>query len=281
MEFLEPSLDTLVTGPEILLTVILGLALIGAVLRWGLRSTTVFEYERGLRYSRGRFDRTLEPGQYWYMPFRVRIDKVDVRPRCLSVSGQEVLTSDGVAVKVSLASKYEIVDPDRAVNKAQDYTGMLYLELQMAAREIVSKMTADEVVEGRDQFTGKLMELSVAGAENLGLKLHGVHFKDVMFPGALKQSFAQVVLARKEGEAALERARGETAALRSLANAAKLMEESPALLQLRLLHSLSGSTGNTLVLGVPESFPVVTNGRGHTTGAATTAAKKTTKKKKT
>lgn len=267
------------TGFEIFLTVVFGLAVLGLVLRWGLRCITVFDFERGLRYKGGRFLGVLEAGQYWYVPFRTRIDKVDLRPRSLALSGQEVLTSDGVAVKVSLASKYEIVDPDRAVNKAQDYSAMLYLELQMAAREIISKATADEIVEGRDQFAARLLELSAVGAENLGLKLHGVYLKDVMFPGALKQSFAQVVLARKEGQAALERARGETAALRNLANAAKLMEDSPALLQLRLLHSLAGSSGNTLVLGVPESFPVATNGRGHAEKSSGTTTKKKAKKK--
>ncbi len=99
-----------------------------------------------------------------------------------------------------------------------------------------------------------------------------------MFPGALKQTFAQVVLARKEGQAALERARGETAALRTLANAAKMMEDNPALLQLRLLHALAGSTGNTLVLGVPESFPMATNGRAKEAAPVEDTKKKARKK---
>lgn len=269
------------TETEIILTVILGLVFVGAVLRWGLRRVTVYEYERGLLYSRGRFARTLEPGQYWYSPLRSRIDRIDVRPCFLSLSGQEVLTSDGVSVKLSLAARYEVVDPDVAINHAQDYRGMLYLELQMALRELISRTTADEILEGRDAYDEKLMELAAGRAESLGVKLHGVSLKDVMFPGALKQSFAQVVLARKEGQAALERARGETAALRNLANAAKMMEEQPALLQLRLLHSLAGSTGNTLVLGVSgESFPVSTNGRPKAAAPTARAKKKTSKKKK-
>ena len=267
------------TESQMVLVLILGLAFIGAVLRWGLRCITIFEYERGLRYFRGRFVRTLEAGQYWFSPLRSRIDKVDVRARFLAVSGQEVLTSDGVCVKASLAAKYEIVDPDLAINQAQDYNGMLYLELQMALREIIGRATADEIVEGRNDFAEKLMELSAQSAERLGLKLHGVNLKDIMFPGALKQTFAQVVLARKEGQAALERARGETAALRHLANAAKMMEDNPALLQLRLLHSLAGSTGNTLVLGMPDSFPVATNGRAKAAAPVRDTKQKARKKK--
>ncbi len=73
-----------------------------------------------------------------------------------------------------------------------------------------------------------------------------------MFPGELKNIFAQVVNARKEGLAALERARGETAALRSLANAAGALDNNPGLLQLRLLQVLEKNSGNTVVLMAPE-----------------------------
>src|SRR5208283_2216203 len=76
--------------------------------------------------------------------------------------------------------------------------------------------------------------------------------KDIMFPGEMKKAFSQVVKAQKEGQAALERARGETAALRNLANAARIMEDNPNLLQLRALQSLTDSPGNSLVLGFPN-----------------------------
>ena len=74
-----------------------------------------------------------------------------------------------------------------------------------------------------------------------------------MVRGEMKKVFAQVVKAQKEGQAALERARGETAALRNLANAARTMDENPSLLQLRALQTLADSSGNTLVLGLPNS----------------------------
>jgi regulator of protease activity HflC (stomatin/prohibitin superfamily) len=86
-----------------------------------------------------------------------------------------------------------------------------------------------------------------------GLQLKSVELKDLMFPGALKRIFAQVVEARQQGLAALEKARGETAALRNLANAARLVEAAPALLQLRLLQQIAASTGNTIVFGLPSS----------------------------
>lgn len=77
-----------------------------------------------------------------------------------------------------------------------------------------------------------------------------------MFPGELRRTFAQVVAARKEGLAALERARGETASLRNLANAARMMSANPTLLQLRLLQELGRSAGNTIVLGLSTTTPL-------------------------
>jgi hypothetical protein len=77
-----------------------------------------------------------------------------------------------------------------------------------------------------------------------------------MLPNDLKRAFADVLKAKQEGQAALERARGESAALRNLANAARVLEGNPALMNLRLMQSLTAAqhAGNTLVVGVPGGF---------------------------
>ena len=87
----------------------------------------------------------------------------------------------------------------------------------------------------------------------IGVELLDVDIRDVMLPGELKRAFAAVIAARKEGEAALERARGETAALRSLANAGRMLDDNPGLLQLRILQEVGQSSGNTIVFGAPEA----------------------------
>lgn len=227
-----------------------------AFVRLCLRRITVLEYERGLKYVSGRFLSILQPGQYWYMPFFTIVHKLDVRPRFVSMTGQEVLSADGVTLKVSLAANYEITDPDVAVNKVQSFQDALYLELQLALREIVGGADIDTVLNGRHDVSKRLQDATASKAAALGLNLISVNVKDVMFPGKLKETFAQVVNAKKEGLAALERARGETAALRNLANAAKLVDENPGLMPLRLVQALGQGAG-TLVLGMPpQAVPV-------------------------
>jgi regulator of protease activity HflC (stomatin/prohibitin superfamily) len=218
-----------------------------------LARVTVYEFERGLRYDRGRFTRLLDPGQYLIYRRRTSIRKVDIRPAFVSVPGQEVLTADAVTLRVSIAAEYEIVDPAVAVNGVEDYRGSLYLTLQLALREIVGAAQIDELLEQRSTLGPALFEQAAGRVREFGLELRSADVKDIMFPGDLKRTFAQVVAARKEGLAALERARGETAALRNLANAARMMEGNPALMQLRLLQQIGGASGNTIVLGLPSS----------------------------
>jgi regulator of protease activity HflC (stomatin/prohibitin superfamily) len=212
---------------------------------------TVFEFERGLRYDRGRFVEVLGPGQYWILRSRTTIRPIDIRPRVVTVPGQEVISGDGVSVRVSLTAQYEVTSPAVAINEHVDFTAAFYASLQHALRDIVGQGDIDDLIGQRAEIGAKLREATQEEAARLGLTLLSVEVKDFMFPGELKRIFAQVVSARKEGLAALERARGETAALRNLGNAARMMEAAPTLLQLRLLQELGRTGGNTIVLGFP------------------------------
>jgi regulator of protease activity HflC (stomatin/prohibitin superfamily) len=250
------------------IVVVVGIAIF---LRYGVRRITVFEFEKGLKYKNGKFEVVLEPGQYWYIPFFVMIQKLDVRPRFVSITGQEVLSSDGVTLKVSLATSFEIVDPNIAVNKISNFHEALYTTLQLALRQIIGETQIETILETRGELSKKLMELAEEKVGEFGLKLLSIDVKDIMFPGKLKEMFAQVANARQEGLAALEKARGETAALRNLANAAKMLDTNPNLMQLRLVQTLSESSGNTLVLEMPAHDSV-------TPSQKKTAVRKTKKK---
>jgi regulator of protease activity HflC (stomatin/prohibitin superfamily) len=217
---------------------------------------TVYEFQRALRYRKGRFLSVLGPGQYWILEPWTTVTPVDVRPNFITLMGQEVLTSDGVPLKISIAANYEVSDPQQAINGQANYAQALYLLLQLAVREIISTSKADELLENRAGFADKIRALAEPQVQRLGLKLLTADLKDLMISGDLKRSFAQVVKARKEGETALERARGETSALRSLANAARMLQDNPQIVQLRMLQAMGESAGNTLVVGLPAALPL-------------------------
>jgi regulator of protease activity HflC (stomatin/prohibitin superfamily) len=240
--------------------VIAGVAVFFALLLLRPHRTTIYEYEQGLKYSRGRFKKVLDTGIHWYLGFFSTIERVDIRPRFVTITGQEVLSSDGVTLKVSLAAQYEIKDGHLAVKGlGTPYEAAFYLILQLALREIVGAIKIDELLEKRSTLGSQIMEKATGKIEEIGLRLIHAEVKDIMFPGELKRIFSQVAKARQEGLAMLERARGETAALRNLANSANMIKNNPLLMQLRLLHS----TGNTLVIpmapATSSTIPVPTD----------------------
>ncbi len=231
---------------------------------WPFKRVVIYEHQKGLKYRRGRYVATLDAGRYWTLPNSISITVVDVRPEFISIPGQDVLSSDGVVLKISLAAEFEIADLHTAINKTANFRTALYLSLQMALRGIVATEKIDDLLQNRSTIGTKLMERTSAKAEEYGLKLKVADVKDMMFAGEMKKAFSQVVKAQKEGQAALERARGESAALRNLANAARLMDDNPNLLQLRALQGMAESQGNTLVLGLPNIGIPLNKGKAKT-----------------
>ncbi len=247
-----------------------------------VRLVTVRDYERGLRFQRGKLAGLVDPGVHWTFARFSEIQPLDLRPTTTPVEGQEVLTSDGVAAKVSLVARYAVGDPVAAITRDAAYSRTVYLWLQLALRDAIARRTLDEAIAGRTAMGAEIREAVAGRIAELGVDLLDVDVRDVMLPGELKRAYSGVVAARKDGEAALERARSETATLRNLANAGHAMADNPGLLQLRILQELGASSGNTVVFGAPDAGRVPHGttadapvpGAGAATGGATPAARR-------
>lgn len=251
-------MDTLAA---VLIVLLLLVAIALVILRYIVRRVIIFEYERGLLFSNGKFTRILEPGPYWINNFAHTVQKVDVRSRSVSIAGQEVLSADNITIRISIAATFKVADPYQVVAGTMNFLEELYLLLQTQLRDQVGALPIDELLAKRKEIGDRLLQNTTEHTKAMGIELIGVSIKDIMFPGELKNIFAQVVSARNEGLAALERARGETAALRNLSNAAKMLEENPGLYQLRVLQTIASSTGNTIILA-PDGAGVNLAGLG-------------------
>ena len=230
----------------------------------------VHEYEVALLYRDGKFIRRLGPGSYRLWTSRWETRLVDQRQTVESVAGQEVLTADEVALKVSLNLTYSVADPEKALHVAQDYQAAVHVAAQDALRSAIAALPVDELLAQRGEIAQRVKESLAAEIEPLGLELHSVAIKDFIFPGDLKRIFAQVIAARKESQAMLERARGESAALRNLANGARVLQDNPGLLRLRTLQALEqmGGDGGKVVVKLPASlFAADETGAGPTNGS--------------
>ena len=216
----------------------------------------VLEGYVGLLYQRGKFIEVLRAGEHvrWGRKFTLGVN--DLRKASVTVPGQEVLSADNVALKASLLVAYQIVDPVKAAHETQNWLGDLYNAGQVALRAVAGGMTIEVLLGQRLDLSAQLLARVKADAEKIGVNVLAVEIRDVTLPNDLKRAFADVLKAKQEGQAALERARGESAALRNLANAARVLEGNPALMNLRLMQSLATAqnAGNTFVLGVPGGF---------------------------
>ena len=212
------------------------------------KKVIVYDFEKALKYQNGKYKGVLLAGKYRYNPRSTAITKYDIRPQLIAIPGQELLSSNGVALKISLAAKYKIIDPFVVANESENYQQSMYLILQLGLRDIICSETIENILENRKDLSVKLLETSKDEIQKIGIQLLSVEIKDIMFPGTLKQVYAKVSIAKQEGLAQLEKARGEIAALRNLANAAKLLENNPTLMQLRMIQALGESSGNTLIL---------------------------------
>lgn len=201
-----------------------------------MATVTVREYERVVRFVDGRVRDVLGPGRHRYRPRRTELHRVDVRPRTLTVAGQEMLTSDGVSVRVTVTLRVRVEDPALSVTESQEGVHDVYLAAQLAVRALVAGRSLDDVLAARTSLGADLVAQVATAAARVGCVVDEAAVRDVMLPGELRRAYAETTLARERGRAERERARTEAATLRSLANTARLLEQHPALLRLRTLQ---------------------------------------------
>ena len=226
---------------------------------WLLKFRHVFlvpEGCAGLLYKKGKFVEVLRTGEHirWGRKYSLGVN--DLRKTSVLVAGQEVLSADNVGLKASLFVTYQVVDPAKAAHETQNWRGDLYNAAQVALRAVAGGATIEALLGQRLDLGAQLLARVKFDTEKIGVTILAVEIRDVSLPNDLKRAFSDVLKAKQEGQAALERARGESAALRNLANAARVLEGNPALMNLRLMQSLATAqnAGNTFVLGVPGGF---------------------------
>jgi regulator of protease activity HflC (stomatin/prohibitin superfamily) len=211
---------------------------------------TVFPHERAIEYVDGVCQRVLEPGRH-KVARRATYHRLNVLERIVTTAPQDVLTSDGVSVRVTAAVRWKVTDPRAFVETVADPAAVVYLAVQVALRDALVAVEVDALVREARRLAGDaLVETARRAGGAVGIDVVDVVVKDVILPHELRTAYAELVTTRTRGQAQLEAARAETAALRSLANGAKLLDDHPALARLRLVQALP--YGSTLELGLPD-----------------------------
>jgi regulator of protease activity HflC (stomatin/prohibitin superfamily) len=194
----------------------------------------------GAWFRDGSFVETLPPGRYafWKGVAQVKVVPVDTREQILDVAGQDVMTADKVTLRLNALVTYRVADARLAVSVAEDARQVLYREAQLVLRALVGARDLDRFLADKDDVAQELEQGLRRRVPTLGLEVVTVGIRDLILPGEMKELLNKVTEARKAAEANLIVRREETAAMRSQANTARLLQENPTLMRLRELEVL-------------------------------------------
>jgi regulator of protease activity HflC (stomatin/prohibitin superfamily) len=186
--------------------------------RLARREVIIKNTHRGLVYEDGVLVRVLEAGRYLLparflqdVPFlrraRVEIVLVDVRERELTIKGQEILTSDKVAIRVSIVVQFRVTDPAAALEQVAEFEDRLYSDVQLAARRSLASMTLEDILTNRTQLSEDILADVLGAAVGYGVQIQRADVKDLIFPGNLQEIMNRVLATERLSEAQLVEAR--------------------------------------------------------------------------
>jgi len=180
------------------------------------RDVIIKDTHRGLWYEDGKLIKVLEAGRHviprhvdlpFYRTPRVEVVLVDVRERDLTIKGQEILTADKVALRVSIIVQFRVLDPRAALHEVASYEDRLYSDVQLAARRSLASMPLEEILTNRNRLSEDILRDVQEAARNYGVTIFRADVKDLVFPGNLQEIMNRVLAAQRMSEAQLVEAR--------------------------------------------------------------------------
>ena len=180
------------------------------------REIIIKDTHRGLRYEDGVLTEVLGAGRHTiprqvdlglYRSPKVEVTLVDVRERDLTIKGQEILTADKVAIRVSIIVQFRVSDPRAAMHEVANYEERLYTDVQLAARRSLASMTLEEILTNRNRLSEDILRDVKEAAANYGVAILRADVKDLVFPGNLQEIMNRVLAAERMSQAQLVEAR--------------------------------------------------------------------------
>ena len=229
--------------------------LIGAIIFFLLSGLKVVkEYERGVRFTLGRFSGMMKPGLRIVIPILQSWQRVDIRVKAVDVPDQDCITRDNISVNVNAVIYYKISDAKKAVIEVEQFMYAVSQLAQTTMRNIVGEVELDELLSKRDAISERIKEIVDKATDPWGIKVESVDLKDVLLPQDMKRTISKQAEAEREKRAVIIKAEGEVVAATNMAKAAATLAKSTGALHLRTLQTLndlSSDQSNTVVFALP------------------------------
>lgn len=221
------------------------------------------QYERSVVFRLGKFNRTAGPGLYLVWPLIEWQTKLDLRTITANVEQQEGITRDNVPIKVDAVIWYRIVDPERAVIEVKTVGNAVVQVSLTTLRTVLGQHTLDEILKDQDTIA-EIMQRSIDSVtEPWGVKVELVQMKSVEIPPSMQRAMAQEAEALREKRARLIKAEAELDAAEQLRQAAEVIMQNPAGLELRRMQMITevGAEQNTMtIIMMPSEFVAMAKG---------------------
>lgn len=212
------------------------------------------QYERGVKFTFGKFTGIMEPGWRIIWPIIQSFQKVDVRTKAVDVPDQNAITRDNVSVRVNAVIYYKVSEAEKAIIEVEDFRYAISQYAQTTMRNIVGEVTLDELLSSRDKIADRIREIVDKETDAWGLKVLNVELKDVSLPPDLERTIGKQAEAEREKRAVIINSEGELAASENISKAAEMLAKTPGALHLRTLQSINdmaSDQSNTVVYMVP------------------------------
>ena len=212
------------------------------------------EYERGVKFSQGKFNKIMEPGWNIVLPIFQSYKKIDIRTKAVDVPEQDAITKDNVSVRINAVIYYKIFDASKAILEVENFYYAVSQLAQTTMRNVVGSVSLNELLGEREKISTEICKIIDEATDPWGIKVENVELKDVSLPEEMKRVIAKAAEAEREKEAILTKAKGEVEASKNLAIAAETMANTPGAMHLRTLstiNDISSDQSNTIIFCVP------------------------------
>lgn len=212
------------------------------------------EYERGIKFSLGKFSKIMNPGWSVVIPIFQSYNKVDIRTKAVDVPEQEAITKDNVSIRINAVLYYKIFDASKAIIAVENFNYAVSQLAQTTMRNVVGSVSLDELLSQREKISTEICKIVDEATDPWGIKVENVELKDVALPEEMKRVIARVAEAEREKQAVITKAEGEVEASNNLAKAAETMSKASGALHLRTLstiNDISSDQSNTVVFCLP------------------------------
>jgi len=227
------------------------------------------EYERGVVFFLGRFQRVKGPGLIIVVPIIQQMVRVDLRTVVMDVPTQDVISRDNVSVKVNAVVYFRVVDPERSVIQVEDFHMATSQLAQTTLRSVLGAHELDEMLTNREQLNRDIQEILDKQTDAWGIKVSNVEIKHVDLDESMVRAIAKQAEAERERRAKVIHAEGELQASEKLLAAAQVLTRNTASLQLRYLQTLNevaNSQGSTVVFPFPLELAQLLGEKGRKDG---------------